>query len=87
VKGRLKIGNEPPYFNEACANCGIPADLHLGPNDPIRDTPHTVWGDRNKCRTFVRYIPPKAAYGIDWWNMTEQECVKYFGSQLSSAYF
>lgn len=52
-----------PFYNEACTKCGIPYDLHLGPVDAIRDTLHSVWGDRNKCREFKRCDPPKAAYG------------------------
>lgn len=55
------------YYNEACATCGLPADLHLGPDDPIRDTLHTTWGDVNKCRNFVRCNPPRPAYGVAWW--------------------
>lgn len=51
------------YANEACATCGIPRDLHLDRHDPPCATPHTVWGDRNACRTFVRCDPPRAAYG------------------------
>lgn len=53
-----------PFYNEACATCGIPRDLHLGPNDEIRSTPETNWGDLNKCREFKRCDPPKAAYGV-----------------------
>jgi len=50
-------------YNEACATCGLPADIHLGPADPPVPTPHGTWGDRNKCRQFVRCDPPRAAYG------------------------
>jgi hypothetical protein len=57
--------NDPiPYANEACAECGTPLDLHLGVKDPPVDTPHALWGDRNRCRTFVRCDPPRAAYGV-----------------------
>lgn len=52
-----------PYHNEACKNCGLPCDLHLGPDDPPRETPESRWGDRNKCRNFERCEPPRAAYG------------------------
>jgi len=52
-----------PYHNEACKNCGLPRDLHLGPDDPLCETPESHWGDRNKCRNFERCQPPKAAYG------------------------
>jgi hypothetical protein len=63
--------NEPElliYYNEACAACGIPADLHLSLHDAPRTSPHAVWGgDRNRCRVFVRYDPPRPAYGNAWW--------------------
>lgn len=57
-----------PYYNEACANCGIPADLHLGPDDPPRDSPESTWGDLNRCRDFKRCDPPRPAYGPAWWS-------------------
>lgn len=55
------------YFNEACATCGLPADLHLGPSDPVIESLHSTWGDRNRCRTFIRFDPPRPAYGNAWW--------------------
>lgn len=55
------------YYNEACATCGLPADLHLELNDPILDSPETNWGDRNRCRAFIRCNPPQPVYGIAWW--------------------
>lgn len=33
------------FYNEACANCGLPRDIHLGPEDPIVSSPHSCWGD------------------------------------------
>lgn len=51
-------------YNEACATCGLPADIHLGPDDPPVPTPHVTWGDRNKCRQFVRCDPPRFAYAV-----------------------
>jgi hypothetical protein len=50
-------------YNEACATCGIPRDIHLNADDIRCVTLHSVWGDRNKCRIFVRCRPPRAAYG------------------------
>ncbi len=63
--GQLDLFPDPdtPFFNEACRHCGIPADLHLGPDDPQVPTLHSQWGDRNRCRTFARWAPPRAAYG------------------------
>lgn len=55
---------DTPFYNEACAICGIPRDLHLSPNDPDKSTPETNWGDLNRCKTFVRCNPPRAAYGV-----------------------
>jgi hypothetical protein len=51
-----------PWYNEACATCGVPADLHRGPDDPPETTPHSAWGWLT-CRQFVRCDPPRAAYG------------------------
>lgn len=53
-----------PFYNEACATCGIPRDIHLGPKDKSSDLPHSIWGDLNRCREFKRCEPPKAAYGV-----------------------
>ncbi len=63
--GQLDLFPDPdtPFFNEACRHCGIPADLHLGPDDALVATLHTIWGDRNRCRDFARWSPPRAAYG------------------------
>ena len=55
--------NDLAHYNEACATCGIPRDLHRGPNDPRVELPNSVWGDLNRCREFVRCEPPRAAYG------------------------
>jgi len=56
------------YFNEACALCGVPADMHLGQSDEASDLPCSPWGDISKCRTFTRHNPPRPAYGGAWWN-------------------
>jgi hypothetical protein len=50
-------------YNEACATCGKPRDLHKGPNDAPSGSLHSTWGDVDTCRTFVRCSPPRAAYG------------------------
>lgn len=63
LESTLQLSNIP-FYNEACATCGLPRDLHLGPSDEDRDSPHTEWGDRNKCKTFLRCNPPRAAYGV-----------------------
>lgn len=51
----------PVPDNEACGNCGVPRDTHLGPQDALRGRPHSVWGDLDGCRVFVR--SGRAAYG------------------------
>lgn len=57
-------GLEYIHYNEACADCGIPACLHLGEGAPPIDSHHTVWGDLNPSRhAFKRCDPPRAAYG------------------------
>lgn len=52
-----------PAYNEACATCGVPADLHKLPADAPSGSPHSLWGDVDTCRVFVRSRPPRAAYG------------------------
>jgi hypothetical protein len=55
------------FYNEACARCGLPRDIHLEPNDPPVTSLHSIWGNRDKCRNFTRSNPPKPAYGEAWW--------------------
>jgi len=59
--------SEIAFYNEACATCGVPKDIHRGPADPVSppDSPlmHSMWGNLDRCRNFVRCVPPRAAYG------------------------
>ena len=48
--------------NEACAFCGVPRDIHRGPDAPPETSPHTTWGWLS-CRDFHRCDSPRAAYG------------------------
>lgn len=49
-------------YNEACATCGVPADVHRSADAPPETSPHAVWGWLT-CRAFVHCVPPRAAYG------------------------
>jgi len=68
----IQRGEDIRYYNEACATCGIPADVHRSETDPVVETLESNWGDLNRCRTFVRCTPPKPAYGDAWWENTPQ---------------
>lgn len=53
-----------PFYNEACARCDVPFDIHRQTAVPAaQDLPHTVWGDLNRCLEFAPCVPPRAAYG------------------------
>lgn len=54
------------FYNEACATCGVPADLHRSHDAPPETLPHSTWGWLT-CRKFVRCNPPRPAYGPAWW--------------------
>lgn len=66
------MGDDTLYYNEACARCGNPADIHKGPNDKPSGTPNCQWGDTDTCRHFVRCDPPRPAYGTAWWELSEK---------------
>lgn len=52
------------FQNEACARCGVPADIHRAAAVPsAEDLPHATWGDLNRCLEFEHCVPPRAAYG------------------------
>jgi hypothetical protein len=57
----------PLYYNEACATCGRPVDIHLSPASEAPTSLHSVWGDLSSCREFKRCDPPRPAYGDAWW--------------------
>jgi N6-adenosine-specific RNA methylase IME4 len=64
VRREAEFNGVIPYYNEACASCGVPCDLHKSEKDAPSGSPHAVWGDVDACRMFTRCNPPRAAYGV-----------------------
>lgn len=71
-----------PHFNEACANCGRPRDIHKEPGDAPSGSLDSVWKDVDTCRNFVRCSPPRPAYGIAHWELSPLDAQNWFRRQM-----